>query len=167
MLADALKEKWNGSPWQRRGELFLWSKATAPGSIETRLIKPLTYMNGSGLAVIDALELFGLGPESLIVAHDDLDLPAGRLRIRPGGGHGGHNGIRSIMETIGTGDFARLKLGVGRPPQGTSTVDYVLGDYKNEEWLDLTAQLFRACEAVETILTRNVGEAMNRFNSAA
>lgn len=123
-------------------------------------------MNRSGLAVADALALFSTPPERLIVAHDDLDLPAGRLRIRPSGGHGGHNGVRSIIENIGTGDFARLKLGVGRPPTGVETVDYVLGDYKNEEWLDLCVQLSRAAEATEVLLTLGCPEAMNRFNKA-
>lgn len=163
MLADILSRKHNGSPWQRRGELFLFSLLDVGGE-PLVAIKPLTFMNRSGLAVAEALSVWSAGAEDLIVAHDDLDLAAGKLRIRPGGGHGGHNGIRSIVETIGVGDFARVKLGVGRPPPGGDTVAHVLGDFSADEWLGLAVMLGNGAEAVEMILREGVAPTMNRFN---
>lgn len=163
MLADILVRKHNGSPWQRRGELFLFSLLDVEGE-PLVAIKPLTFMNRSGLAVAEALSVWSAGAEDLIVAHDDLDLAAGKLRIRPGGGHGGHNGIRSIVETIGVGDFARVKLGVGRPPSGGDTVAHVLGDFGADEWLGLAVMLGNGAEAVEMILREGVAPTMNRFN---
>ena len=121
-------------------------------------------MNRSGLAVRLLLEAAGAAVSELLVIHDDIDLPFGRLRVRPGGGHGGHNGLRSILESLGTGDFPRLKIGIGRPEEGVDVVDHVLSSFRPEEEADLPALLCAAADAAESILLEGPLLAMNRFN---
>lgn len=128
------------------------------------LARPQTYMNRSGLAVRLLLEAAGAAVSELLVIHDDIDLPFGRLRVRPGGGHGGHNGLRSILESLGTGDFPRLKIGIGRPEEGVDVVDHVLSSFRPEEEADLPALLCAAADAAESILLEGPLLAMNRFN---
>jgi len=133
------------------------------GAHELLLCKPLTYMNRSGEAVLAGLQSSGPGCR-LMVLHDDLDLEPGRLRVRKGGGHGGHRGIRSIMEYLGHGDFVRVKIGIGRPA-GLPVTDYVLDSFGSEEWPLIRNALDRAVQAVETIILDGPEAAMNRFNS--
>lgn len=130
------------------------------------LAEPLTWMNRSGEAVQWLLEETGAGVESLIVIHDDLDLPVGRLRFKQNGGHGGHNGIRSIVEVMGTNAFVRLKLGVGRPPAGKDPVEYVLEPFLSHEMAPIDAAVGAACEALNVALTEGITVAMNRFHTA-
>jgi PTH1 family peptidyl-tRNA hydrolase len=105
-----------------------------------------------------------LAPDRLIVVHDDLDLEPGRLRIKPNGGHGGHNGIRSILTALGTGEFVRVKIGIGRPPRGRDSADYVLEPVSRDEMDVINPCVNRAVEALEVLLDRGVGAAMNEFN---
>ncbi len=91
------------------------------------LLKPMTYMNRSGMSVAAAAHFFKIPPEDIIVLHDDVDVPQGKIKIRMSGGHGGHNGIRNIIEELGNDRFARIKLGIGRPPAQWETQDWVLG----------------------------------------
>lgn len=128
------------------------------------LAKPQTYVNLSGIAVVDLCKHYGVNPRDLIVIHDDLDLPVGALRIRTRGGHGGHKGIQSILESLGTDLFIRVKIGIGRPPKGVDPADYVLSPIPPEEAPLLQEAVHRAAEAVTVILTRGVEAAMNRFN---
>ncbi|MFZ5876246.1 MAG: aminoacyl-tRNA hydrolase [Nitrospirota bacterium] len=129
--------------------------------------EPQGYMNRSGIAVQWLLAESGAGPESLLVVHDDLDLPLGQVRLKRRGGHGGHNGVRSIIETLGTDEFLRLKVGIGRPPTGRDTVDYVLEPFSREEKAAVAAVVERSREAVTVVLTEGVGAAMNRFHASA
>jgi peptidyl-tRNA hydrolase, PTH1 family len=126
------------------------------------VLKPLTFMNLSGGAVRKAIDFFGLGTENLIVVHDDLDLSFGALRIKRGGGSGGHQGIRSIIESLGTGDFPRLKIGIGRPPPKMEAADYVLASFEEDEKSDLGEILQRASEALVVMLTEGLDVALNR-----
>jgi PTH1 family peptidyl-tRNA hydrolase len=135
------------------------------------LAKPRTFVNRSGHAVAALLRNFRMKPAKMLVICDDLDLPAGRLRLRPGGGHGGQKGLRSIIGTIGSSDFARLRIGIGRPvvdgePSWEPEVvaDYVLGDPTLEEAGALQAAVAGAAEAVETIIREGLDAAMNRYN---
>jgi PTH1 family peptidyl-tRNA hydrolase len=137
------------------------------------LIKPRTYMNASGQAVSAALRNTKVPPDNLLVVYDDLDLPAGRLRLKPKGGHGGHNGLRSIAGSIGSTDFPRLRIGIGRPEiDGEPTWDpkivspWVLGDPTPEQALVLQDAVSRAAECVQTLITDGVEAAMRQFNSS-
>lgn len=128
------------------------------------LLKPLTFMNLSGQAVGPMLRWHRLTPSDLFVVGDDLDLPLGRVRLRRGGSSGGHNGLKSIIETIGTDQFSRLRLGIDRPPAGTPVIDWVLTPFSKTEQELLGQVIARATKAVHTVLTDGVGVAMNRFN---
>lgn len=127
------------------------------------LLKPLTYMNLSGEAVKKAARAFSAEMADLIVIHDDLDLALGRLRIKRKGSDGGHQGVRSIIEAMGGNAFLRLKVGIGRPPEGMDPADYVLSTFDKQEEPELCSALSRAAEAVEVILSEGVDAAMNRL----
>jgi PTH1 family peptidyl-tRNA hydrolase len=135
------------------------------------LAKPRTFVNRSGHAVAALLRTFRIEPERMLVICDDLDLPTGRLRLRPGGGHGGQKGLRSIIGTIGSGGFPRLRIGIGRPlVDGEPSWDpdvvavYVLSDPTPQEAESLQAAASEAPEAVETVLREGLEAAMNRYN---
>ena len=128
------------------------------------LLKPETFMNDSGRSVAAASRFFKVEPESLLVVHDDVDLDSGRLQARAGGGLAGHNGLRSVAQHLGTPDFLRLRIGVGRPGRGDprSVADYVLSPFELEE--DVGALVTRAADAVEMIAREGVDAAQQRFN---
>jgi PTH1 family peptidyl-tRNA hydrolase len=128
------------------------------------VLKPLTYMNLSGQAVSDALRYLPVAAEDLIVVVDDMDLPAGRLRIRPAGGHGGHNGLRSIIEGLGRETFPRLRIGVGRPPGARTPTDHLLSRVAEQERARFAKLSEQATDAVEWMLEQGVESAMNRYN---
>jgi PTH1 family peptidyl-tRNA hydrolase len=131
------------------------------------LAKPQTYMNLSGQSVQGLLHFYKIPPENLIVAHDDLDLPLGTIRIRPGGGAGGQRGMASTIEYLGTKDFPRLRLGIGRPPGRMAPADYVLQDFSRADLLIVSETLDRAADAVQTFVTAGLNKAMNQFNGMA
>jgi PTH1 family peptidyl-tRNA hydrolase len=128
------------------------------------LLKPETYMNESGRSIAAATRFFKVEPDALLVVHDDVDLEPGRLQARSGGGLAGHNGLRSIASALGTNDFLRLRIGVGRPGRGDrrSVSDYVLSDFEPDEDADELVQ--RSAGAVETILREGLEVAQARFN---
>ena len=128
------------------------------------LARPQTFMNLSGQAVKGLLQWLRLTPAEIVVFHDDLDLPLGRIRLRPGGSAGGHRGIRSIIDSLGAQDFARLRVGIGRP-EGNDAIDYVLGDFTAAERQIMAESYARAAEAVACILAEGLEVAMNRFNA--
>jgi len=133
--------------------------------VEITLLKPQTYMNRSGASVGSALKSLGVDPGDLIVIHDDIELPFGRLRIKQGGGHGGHNGIRHIREVLGHGEFVRVKVGVDRPPAGGDVSNWVLQNFSSKERKSLTALVDHAAECVRTTLVEGATQAMNQFNN--
>ena len=128
------------------------------------LLKPETYMNVSGKSISAAGRFFKVEPESLLIVHDDVDLEAGRLQARAGGGLAGHNGLRSIASALGTQDFLRLRVGVGRPGRGDRrpVADYVLSPFSPDE--DVDALISRAADAVEMIARDGVEPTQQRFN---
>lgn len=130
------------------------------------IAKPQTYMNDSGRAVSALLNFYKIPRERLIVIFDDLDLPFGTLRLRSDGGAGGHNGMRSIIGQLGTNQFARLRVGIGRPPGRMDPAAFVLQDFNRDEVLELPGVLDRAVKAVETFVVDNITTAMNQFNSS-
>lgn len=130
------------------------------------LAKPQTYMNLSGRAVRSLVTFYKLPLERLLVCFDDLDLPVGRLRIRPEGGSAGQNGMRSIFEHLGTQAFPRLRIGIGRPPGRMDPAAYVLQDFRGEDLDLIDATLDRAVGAIECIIQEGITAAMNRYNVA-
>lgn len=128
------------------------------------IAKPQTFMNLSGEAVRPLFSYFGINIEDLIVIHDDLDLDFGRIKIKSDGGHGGHNGIRSIISNLGVKDFVRVRMGIGKPPPGRDVSKYVLNSFTGEEDKELVYFIERSADAVETILSEGVLNAMNKFN---
>jgi PTH1 family peptidyl-tRNA hydrolase len=124
----------------------------------------LDWMNLSGPPLKGLLRTLELTPSELIVVHDDLDLAPGRLRIKLAGGHGGHNGIKSIIEALGTPEFVRLKIGIGRPATGQDPADYVLEPVTKDEMAVVEPCLERAVDALECVIHRGPDVAMNQFN---
>ena len=132
-------------------------------SQEVVLAKPMTFMNRSGEAVRRLVDFFNAGTEDLIVVHDDLDLPFGRLRFKRRGGDGGHQGVRSIIEATGQNTFLRLKVGIGRPPRGMEAAEYVLYDFDEVQQPHLSELVSGAAEALRVLLSEGLQAAMNRF----
>jgi PTH1 family peptidyl-tRNA hydrolase len=134
------------------------------GDLRLALLKPETYMNESGRSVGAAMGFFKVEPEHVLVVHDDVDLEPGRLQARAGGGLAGHNGLRSLAQHLGSQDFLRLRIGVGRPGRGDprSVADWVLSPFAPEE--DAEALISRSADAVETIATDGLEAAQQRFN---
>ena len=131
------------------------------------LAKPQTFMNLSGQAVGSLVNFYKVALEQLLIVYDEVDLPFGTLRMRPSGGSGGHNGMKSIIERLGTEDFPRMRLGVGRPPGRMEAADYVLQNFSKEEQERLVEILDRAGEAALTFVAQGIEEAMNRYNGDA
>ena len=131
------------------------------------VLKPETYMNLSGDAVADAVRYLPLEPEDIILVFDEMDLPGGRVRIRKSGGAGGHNGIQSVIDRLGTRDFPRVRIGVGRPAKKKRNVGYLLGKVRasEREVFDKTVDL--AVDALDSLLDEGVDEAMNRYNGVS
>jgi len=132
---------------------------------DVALAKPQTYMNLSGEAVRELVRIYGLPMKSLLVVYDDVDLPLGTIRLRERGGPGTHNGMRSIVDELGREDFPRLRIGVGMPTNGQNLADYVLGLPTPDERAILDESLGRAVEAIETVVRRSLGAAMNAYNT--
>jgi PTH1 family peptidyl-tRNA hydrolase len=137
---------------------------TRLGDARVALLKPETFMNESGRSISAAARFFKTAPGDVLVVHDDVDLEVGRLQARRGGGLAGHNGLRSIAQMLGTSDFLRLRIGVGRPGRGDprDVADYVLAPFEPHE--DVEAIIRRATDAVETLLAEGLEETQRRFN---
>jgi len=150
LVADELARRHGGS-WRAKKKAE--AASVSLGLKDVALLKPTTYMNNSGVALV------GYETAQLVVVHDDLDLPAGSVRVKVGGGAGGHNGLRSIIQRLGN-DFARVRIGIGRPPVGMTVTDYVLGRMNSavKEAVPLAA------DAVEALIESGTEVAMNRFN---
>jgi PTH1 family peptidyl-tRNA hydrolase len=132
--------------------------------VEAVLAKPMAFMNRSGPPVRGLADFFRISSQDVLVIHDDIDLDFGRLKIKEKGGHGGHNGIRSLMDAFGRGDFARLRIGIGRSETGKGVADYVLDHFMRDETAVLPQIISRARDAVVTILCKGTRMGMNEFN---
>ena len=148
--------------WEDRGGLALWTRWRFAGRHIT-LLKPLTFMNLSG----DALKITGASPDSVLVVCDDIHLPVGLIRIRAGGGSGGHRGLESVTGVLGRPDFARLRLGAGPAPQGALWSDYVLEEFDEDEAVTVSKMVNDAADAVELSLIQGLAAAQRRFNRKA
>lgn len=134
------------------------------GAEKVILLKPLTYMNLSGESMIQALQFYKLQPEDILVIYDDLDTPVGDLRLRMKGSAGGHNGIKSIVQHLGTEEFNRIRIGIGRPQQGKKVVDYVLEPFFKEEEERIKAAVKKSADAARAWLTESFVQVMNKYN---
>ncbi len=170
----------HGLPAWKTGKTSTLGADTTAGAITTErgreravLVKPMEFMNLSGFAVQRAAAFHHIEPDSILVVHDEIDLELGVIRLKNGGGHGGHNGLRSIMEQLGHGKFARLRMGVGRDPNvppgagaGTQAVaGWVLSDFPAAHAGVVTAMIKAGCEDIQTVLARGIGPAMNQHNA--
>jgi len=136
----------------------------AIGKQKTILVKPMTFMNLSGEAVGAALRYYDCPLEDLLVICDDVNLDLGRMRLRRSGSDGGHNGLKSVIQHLHSQDFARLRLGVGAPPEHMDMMAYVLSSFRRNEWPTVRETIDRSVQAVETWVYHGANEAMNRFN---
>ncbi len=139
-------------------------EATA-GAGRVRLVKPTTYMNRSGQAVGGIAEYYRIAPAAILVVHDDLDLPPGTVRIKEGGGHGGHNGLRDIAAHLGTRDFARVRLGIGRPGPGRDPIDYVLDRPRAEDRRLIDDAIGQVLEWSEAVLAGDLQPVMKALHT--
>ena len=134
------------------------------GSDKVMLVKPQTFMNISGVCVAGLVDYYSLDMEDVIIIYDDVTLDIGKIRLRPHGSAGGHNGIKNIIAQLGTQNFQRIKVGVGEKPKGWDLADYVLGHFSKEDRGLVDDALKRAAGAVELMVQGEVDQAMNQFN---
>jgi PTH1 family peptidyl-tRNA hydrolase len=129
------------------------------------LAKPMSYMNESGGPVVGAARFFKIPVESVLVIHDELDLPFGTVRLKRGGGEGGHNGLRSVSASLGSKEYVRVRFGIGRPPGRQDPADFVLREFSNVERRELDFLVDRAADAVEAVITKGLDAAQNAYNA--
>lgn len=167
LVVDELARR-NAGHWRKDGEAELCEvrlgQAAGQAGEKVLLVKPLTYMNASGRAVAPLLAYYRLTPEDMLVVQDDLDSPFGLLKLRYGGRHGGQNGLRDIIRLLGTQDFARLKIGISRPPAGRDPGDWVLSRWADSEKATLAELVSLGASAAEVWTLQGLEEAQGRYN---
>lgn len=138
-----------------------------PGPESTRvvLLKPRTFMNDSGGAVANACRYYQITPDRLVAIHDEIDIDPGSLRVKFGGGDNGHNGLKSMRASLSTGDFFRVRFGVGRPPGRQDPADYVLSNFPARQRADVEVEVARAADAVETLIASGLQQTQDTFSS--
>ena len=175
-VVDELAAKHGLPAWKTGGKLggdtTIGNITTVRGHERAMLLKPMEFMNRSGFAVQRAADFHEIENTDILVVHDEIDLEFGLVRLKNGGGHGGHNGLRSITEQLATGAFARLRMGVGRDPNvppgaaGTHAVaSWVLSDFPSSQASVVSAMIKAGCEDIEAVLGRGIGPAMNQHNA--
>jgi len=162
MVIDELARRWNVSVSQNKCKALIGE--TRVGSEKVALIKPMTFMNLSGESVRAFMDYYKAQLEDMIVVYDDLDTETGRIRLRYQGSAGGHNGIKSIIQHVGTQTFNRVRMGISRPKPGVQIVDYVLGSFPKSEQPDVRRMVEEACDAIEFALNHPFEETMAKFN---
>ena len=162
LMVDALAAHLGVTEWREKYDAFI-ARARI-GSEAILLVKPQTYMNESGRAIAPLMNFYKLKADDLIVAHDDMDIPVGSIRIRKKGSSGGHNGIKSILAHLGDEHFARIRIGIGRPLPGWTVVNHVLAPFPPEDAAKVSEAIRYLVPAIECIVTEDVDKAMNRYN---
>ncbi|MGE0548009.1 MAG: aminoacyl-tRNA hydrolase [Kofleriaceae bacterium] len=169
-VVDALAAKHGLSGWKSAhgGETLSGSITTERGRARIVLLKPMEFMNNSGYAIQRTAKFHQIDSAEILVVHDEIDLEFGIVRLKSGGGHGGHNGLRSIVEQLGSSAFARLRMGVGRDPKSQpgakDAAGWVLADFAANQQTALTAVIAAGCEDVEAVVAHGIGPAMNQHN---
>lgn len=162
MTVDRLSEKLEIPAIKAKHRALLGDKTI--GGQKVMLVKPMTYMNLSGESVGEIVRFYKIAPEDVIVVYDDTSLPTGTLRVREGGSDGGHNGMKSLIQHLGTQQFPRIRIGIGEKPAGWDLADYVTSKFSEEEQ-PLIAQAVRsAADCAKMLLTKPIQETMNRYN---
>lgn len=162
MLLDTLAKHLEAPEWKTKRDALVTE--TRIGAEKALLVKPLTYMNDSGRAIGPLLTWYKLRPDDLIVAHDDMDIPVGMIRIRKKGSAGGHNGMKSVLYHMQDENFPRVRIGIGRPPVGWTVIKHVLTPFSPDDRILIDEVIDRLVPAVECIVRDGVDLAMNRFN---
>ena len=162
LMVDALAAHLGVTEWREKYDALI-ARARI-GSEAVLLVKPQTYMNESGRAIAPLMNFYKLAAGDLIVAHDDMDIPTGTIRIRKKGSSGGHNGIKSILAHLGDEHFARIRIGIGRPLPGWTVVNHVLAPFPPEDAAKVSEAIRYLVPAIECIVTEDVDKAMNRYN---
>ena len=168
-LVDDVLAQRMGSPFRahKSGRADVVEGRLGPVGAETPrvvLARPRSYMNESGGAVSTLAKFYKVPPERIIAVHDELDIPYGALRIKLGGGDNGHNGLRSMRSSLGTGDFYRVRVGIGRPPGRQDPADFVLSNYSATERKELEINVVEAADAVESLVADGLEKTQQRFN---
>ncbi len=163
LVVDLLGENLRASYW--KDEAGSRTSVVRFGDEDLVLAKPQTFMNVSGKAIVKLADAYEATAEEIIIVHDDIDLPAGSVRAKRGGGHGGHNGLRSITEQLGTDSYLRVRLGVGRPPGRMDAADWVLQQLRGETLEDFEAMIPTGAQAVMHVLEHGIESAMQEFNA--
>ena len=129
------------------------------------LVKPTTYMNNSGQALREVMDFYKLDPSDILVIYDDIDIPIGKIRVRKKGSSGSHNGLRSIVKHLGSEEFPRIRVGIGRPDERISLTNYVLGKFSEDERIDINKAIKNSADAVESLIDVGIDNTMNKYNS--
>lgn len=165
MALDALAQK-HGVAIEKSGFQGVYGEMRfGPRAEKVILLKPLTFMNLSGRSVAPAAHFYKIDPTDILVVYDEMEIDVGRLRMRLKGSAGGHNGMKSVIQELGTQDFPRLRIGVGRPLPGWQVVDWVLSTFSADDAATIAGTLPKAVEAIETFLTDGITRAMNLYNA--
>lgn len=151
----------------RRASAELAEGFLAPGGPKLVLLKPQTYMNLSGGPVASLAQFYKIPLEQIVAVHDELDIPYGQVRLKLGGGEGGHNGLRSLTRSLGGKDYLRVRVGIGRPPGRQDPADYVLSNFSATERKELDFVVDRAVDAVEALITKGLEWAQNAYHPVA
>lgn len=161
-VVDVLAEQW-GIALNQAKHKGLYGVGYVGGK-KVILLKPMTYMNLSGESIRAVIDYFKINVEDIIILYDDLDLEVGRIRLRQKGSAGGHNGIKSSIAHLGTDQFNRIKIGIGRPQNGMSVTNHVLGRFQAEEWADLQPVIKKCADACTSFLNKPFLQVMNDYN---
>ncbi len=161
-VIDELKQQFSHAVFDKKFK-GLVTRARIGGE-DAILLKPMTYMNLSGESVGPAAGFYKIPPEDIIVIHDELDIEPGRIKLKKGGGHGGHNGLKSLVKHLPNANFTRVRLGIGRPPPRWETANYVLGKFTKQEQPIIEEVISSATKAVEVILEEGLPSAMKEYN---
>jgi PTH1 family peptidyl-tRNA hydrolase len=165
LVLDVLAERVRGAFKAHKSRAdVVETRLGGPGGTPVVLAKPRSYMNESGGPVAGLAQYYDVPPERIAVVHDELDLPYGTLRLKLGGGDNGHNGLKSMRKSLGTGDFYRVRFGIGRPPGRMDAAVYVLRDFSAAERKDIDFEIDRSCDAVEMLIADGLERAQNTFN---
>ncbi len=170
MVADELARRWSSS-FSALGRTHAQVASirvggVGPSSVPAALAKPMSYMNLSGGPVSALAKYYGVAPADVMVIHDDLDIPFGAIRLKRGGGAGGHNGLKDVSKALAIPDYIRVRVGIGRPPGRQAPADFVLKPFSAAERKELDLVVALAADAVEDVLMKGLAEAQQRFHSS-